>query len=274
MSPLPKEHGAYGQVTLPLIAAFAVAGATTSGVLTALAVVAGFLAHEPLLVVLGQRGVRARREHGTPAMRWLVAGLIVGIAASVGALWTIASPLRWSFLIPAVPAAALMFSIARGAEKSWWGETAAALAFTMAAFPIVLAGGLPLATAVTVVLPLTLLFVTTTLAVRVVILRVRGGGNPRATANTRRALVLLAAASAVSIGVLIANQLVSLPTAAAAVLGPISAVLIAAYPLPPTRLRAIGWTLVAISLVTTALVIAGVLGVPGVPGVPGSGHDS
>ncbi len=257
MSPLPKEHGAYGQVTLPLVAAFAVAGATTAGVLTAVAVVSGFLAHEPLLVPLGQRGPRARREQGAPAMRWLVAGLVAGIAATLGALWTISPSLRWSFLIPALPLLALMVSIARGAEKSWWGETAAALAFTMAAFPIVLAGGLPLSVAVTVALPLTLLFVTTTLAVRVVILRVRGGGHPRAAANTRRALLFLAVASAAGVALLASEGLVSITTAAAALLGPVAAVLIASAPLPATRLRAIGWTLVALSLVTTALVIAG-----------------
>lgn len=62
MSLWPKEHGAYGQAAFPLLAAFGVAGPSPAGVLLAVAVAAGFLAHEPAVILLGRRGPRARRE--------------------------------------------------------------------------------------------------------------------------------------------------------------------------------------------------------------------
>ncbi len=53
MAFLPKEHGAYGQLAFPLVTALAVSGTSVPAGLIALAVVACFLAHEPLLVLLG-----------------------------------------------------------------------------------------------------------------------------------------------------------------------------------------------------------------------------
>ena len=81
MSLWPKEHGAYGQITFPLIAAFAVAGVSVGGLLIATATIAGFLAHEPALVVLGLRGSRAKRELWGQAVLWL-GGCFIGAAAS------------------------------------------------------------------------------------------------------------------------------------------------------------------------------------------------
>jgi hypothetical protein len=71
MSLLPKEHGAYGQIAVPLITAFLVAGVSTTGLLIATAVSAGFLAHEPASVLTGARGTRAKRDLRQPALRWL-----------------------------------------------------------------------------------------------------------------------------------------------------------------------------------------------------------
>ena len=39
---LPREHGAYGQMALPLVTSLAIAGATASAVLMTTAVVAAF----------------------------------------------------------------------------------------------------------------------------------------------------------------------------------------------------------------------------------------
>ena len=59
---VPREHGAYGQLAFPLITSFLVAGVSTVSLLIAASVVAGFLAHEPLLVLVGRRGARAQRQ--------------------------------------------------------------------------------------------------------------------------------------------------------------------------------------------------------------------
>jgi hypothetical protein len=251
----PKEHGAYGQVLFPLIAAFAVAGHSTAGVLLAAAVAAGFLAHEPALVLLGHRGPRAKRELRRRALGWLACWALTGAASGVIALLTMHPPARWSLAVPLVPAMLLVAAALRGAEKSWYGETAAALAFSSAAFPIAMAGGLPAPVAATVAVPFALLFVSSTLAVRVVILRVRGGGDPTAVTITRRAALALAGTGAGLLGLLAAAEFVAASAIAAAAPGLLTAAAIAVYPPSPSRLRTVGWTLVAISLLTTAIVV-------------------
>ena len=107
-----------------------------------------------------------------------------------------------------------------------------------------------------VVAPFALLFITTTLAVRVVILRVRGGGNPLAAAATQRATLLVSAVSPVIIGVLTMTGWLERAVLIAAVPGLLTAAIVAARPPSPSRLRTLGWSLVAVSTLTTAIVIA------------------
>ena len=54
----PKEHGAYAILAIPIVTAILVTGPTVVGLCVAVASLAGFLAHEPLLVALGHRGAR------------------------------------------------------------------------------------------------------------------------------------------------------------------------------------------------------------------------
>jgi hypothetical protein len=252
---LPKEHGAYGQITFPVLTAFVVAGVSIGGLLMTAAVVAGFLAHEPASVLLGLRGPRAKRELRAGAIRWLVGCGAAGAAAGAGAWLTISDATRWSLLVPIVPAILLATAMVRGREKSGFGEVTAALAFSGVGLPVSLAAGATLQTGLAVAIPFALLFVATTLAVRVVILRVRGGGNPRATAATRRAAYLLAGGAAIALGALTAMRVLPASVLVSAAPGLLTAIVVAANPPAPTRLRALGWTLVTVSVVTAAVVV-------------------
>jgi hypothetical protein len=251
---LPREHGAYGQMAFPLVTAFGVAGTSVAGLLLATAVIAAFLAHEPAAVRFGQRGVRAAREHGTAAARWLWVCVAIALGAGIGAALTLEPSIRWSLAVPAVPALVLTGAMVRGGEKSWYGETAAALAFAGAAVPVALAAGAPPASAWHVAVPFALLFATTTLAVRVVILRVRGGGNPQATAATRLAVIAGSLGALMVIAALVATGVVSTAMLIAAAPGLAMAIMVAARPPAATRLRLLGWSLVTVSTLTAALV--------------------
>jgi len=254
--PFPKEHGAYGQIAFPLIAAFAVAGMSTAGALFAAAVVAVFLAHEPALIVLGQRGPRAKREQWRSAVTWLACLLLLAGAAVVGTILTVAPAAGWALLVPLLPAMALAGATLRGAEKSLMGETATSLAASGAAVPIVLAGGAPPVTAAAVAIPFALLFVSSTLAVRAGILSVRGGGNPRAASTTR--LLALCVVCGAGSGLAFAAMAGYLPWRifAATAPGLVTATVIAVWRPSPARLRALGWTLVAVSTLTAFIVVA------------------
>jgi YwiC-like protein len=253
---VPREHGAYGQIAFPLITAFLVGGMSSAGLLLAVAVIAGFLAHEPAAVVLGHRGSRAQRERGGTAARWLVCCLAFLVAAGAAAVALIPSSARWSLAVPAAPVLLLAVAMIRGREKSWYGEVATALAFSGVVVPVMLAAGARLDAAWIVATTFALLFVATTLAVRAVILRVRGGGNAPAAAAARRfALAISLAAIAVTIALTVTGRVASsLPVSAAP--GLCAAAVLAARPPPATRVRAIGWTLIAVSCLTLGLLVA------------------
>jgi hypothetical protein len=229
---------------------------STTGLLIAAAVLAGFLAHEPALVLIGARGPRAKRDLRQRAIRWLGCTLAVGVAAAVGVVLTSDAALRWSMIVPIAPAILLASLAVRGREKSWPGEVAAALAFSGVAVPVTLAAGASLDTAAAVAIPFALLFVASTLAVRVVILQVRGGGDRQAAMATRRGALSVAAGGAAALALLAATGLLAASALAAAAPGLLIAAAIAAHPPRPTRLRALGWTLVAVSVVTSAIVVA------------------
>lgn len=254
---LPKEHGAYGQIAFPLLVAFCVGGLSIAGLLFASAVIAAFLAHEPAAVLLGQRGARARRELRQPAigrLRWSVA---TGAAAGLGALLLLDSAARWSLVVPGVPALFLSWAMFRGQEKSWYGELAAALAFAGAAVPVAIAAGAPVRTAAAVAIPFALLFAASTLAVRVVILRVRRGGDVRAVTITRRAALLLAAGSTAAITTLTTAGILAASVLVSALPGALVATVIALRPPAPAHLRVLGWTIVGVSVLTAAIVVLG-----------------
>lgn len=156
------------------------------------------------------------REHHRCAQR-------LGEAAGVGALRTMPPTLRWSIIVPIAPALARIMAIARGREKSWQGEVATALAFSGAAVPVAWSAGAPLEAAAAVAIPFALLFVVSTLAVRVVILRVRGGGGRQATTATRRAALFVAGGAAAALTVLAATGLLA------------ASVFVAAAPVNATR---------------------------------------
>lgn len=254
----PKEHGAYGQMSFPLLTALVVAGVSVPALLLSAAIVAAFLAHEPLLVLLGRRGVRARREDGPRAVRWLTVTATVGLAAAAVAVAMASNVVRLSLAVPLVPAVGLAAAIVSGREKTTGGELMAALAFSTAAAPVVLAAGGSLATAAAVAAVFALVYTTQTLAVRGVILAVRGGGNPAASRASRRAALVIAVAGGAVIGTASGRGLLPSPAAIAMLPGLVATAWIVAAPPPPTRLRRVGWTLVATSVVTTLILIVSI----------------
>jgi hypothetical protein len=254
---IPREHGAYGQLAFPLATAFAIAGLTEAGVLMAVAALSGFLAHEPLLVLLGQRGPRVKRERARQAVAWLAVAGGVAVAAGVAALWFSPAAARWSFAIPLVPAALLGLALLVNAEKSTVGELAAVVTFSSLAIPVCLVSDVSLRVAVSIALAFALLFTASTLGVRVVILKVRGGGSPERVRSTR--LLLFAVTAAAIVGLVLAAMNATLPWLAlfAAIPGVAVATALAVCPPAPTRLRTVGWTLVSASAAAALILIVG-----------------
>lgn len=253
-SPLPHEHGAYGQVGFPLLTALLAFGARGAALALAGVTVALFLLHEPLQQLLGVRGARARQQHGRAARAWVIALPLVALALllvahSVDATWW-----RWA-LVPLAALVPVILAIAAGREKSWWGEIAAAVAASSAAIPVAVAAGAPPREAAAVTVPFAVTFALATLAVRVVIARVRGGGDPVEVRRLRTGLACIAGLAGV--GLIVAVR-AGLPSIALWVTAPgvLAAAALAARPPSPARLRTVGWGLVAISAAQVVLLAA------------------
>ena len=147
-------------------------------------------------------------------------------------------------------------AIAVGREKTLSGELAAALTLALVAAPLSLVAGATPDVALALALTFTVVFVTATLAVRAVIVGVRGGGNPRAVRATRRALLSLSVVAVVALSTAAARGDFPPAPLFATVPALLVTSAIAVRPPAPARLRAIGWTLVAATTVTASVLVA------------------
>jgi hypothetical protein len=251
---LPKEHGAYAQMAFPILTALAIGGLSAPAMLTAVAVIATFLGHEGVAVITGRRGTRARREAGGQATFWLVASATVSATSGLAAIALSAAGARWSFVVPMSGAVLVAWLFAIHQERSAAGEMAVALTFSSVALPMCVSAGTPWPVGVTVAIAFATLFVGATLAVRVVVLSTRAGGNPRAVHATRVGLGLVVLASGM---VLVTLRHWSVPWTALGATAPgvMAALAMAARPPAPTELRRLGWTLLIASAVTASVLV-------------------
>jgi hypothetical protein len=253
----PKEHGAYGQLAFPLITAFAVAGVHAASALLAMAVVAAFLLHEPLLLLLGRRGARIRQLGRRRAIAWLLGATAVAVTTGAAALWLTSPGARWTFGIPLSAAVVYGVLLAMREEKSTAGELAAACAFSLVAVPVCVIAGTSLGAAWLVALTFAALSSASTLGVRVVILRVRGGGDPAAVKTTRILFAAVILCAALAFTALQTEVALSWAASAAALPGLVVSSLLAFRPPSPAKLRTVGWTLVTASATATVLLVLG-----------------
>jgi hypothetical protein len=253
----PKEHGAYGQLAFPLVTSLAVAGVSAPSLLLAIAAAAAFVALEQLVVLLGGRGVRARREQGQRTALWLAATGGVALVSGAAALWLMPAGSQWSLLLPLAPAAWFAAALVRTDARSAQGELAVALSSSLLAVPLGLASGAPLRDALAVAIAYAAIFVTATLGVRVVILTVRGGGSPAAVRATRSVTLALVAVSAVAIAAAAARGLLPWTTLVAAAPGLIASTALAVAAPSAAKLRTVGWTLIGISAASAVILVVG-----------------
>jgi hypothetical protein len=249
---IPREHGAYGQLLLPLLTAAAIGRPSPAGLALATAAFAAFVAHEPLLVVLGRRGERVRREEAGRAIRWLT--LSAGIALVVGAIGVVWLPAadRWTLVVPLALAALAATWIARGRERTTSGEVVVGAALASASFPVAVASAATPAAALACVSAFVAGFTAATVSVRSIV------GAHRHRGKSRAAAIGTIAGTVVGLAILALGHVV-LPAAmwAAAPVCGVAFVLAVAAP-SPRYLRQIGWTLVAATALTGFILVLAV----------------
>jgi hypothetical protein len=263
---VPKEHGAYFQLGVPLVTALAMGRPSGPGCLFAVAAVAAFLGHESLLVLIGGRGTRARREEGRRAARWM--GVLGTLAIACGAAaWSATAPLGVS-LIPLLPlgmAAVVGVLIALRAEKTTTGEVLVGAALSSAALPVAWAAAVDPLCVVTVWIAWIIIAGVQTYAVRSIIQSKKG---PVSTAPRVAPIALMLTAV-----VAFASwwPWAALATGPAIVLALVWTIV----PPDPRRLRRVGWALAASTVAASAILVVSVRREAGRgPHVPGMGRTS
>jgi hypothetical protein len=249
---LPHEHGAYGQIALPLVCALALGRPGPAAALLAAGAFAGFLSYEPLLVAAGSRGARAREEDG-PRARRLAAGLITAAVALAGAGFLLASPAaRLSSAVPPALAAAIALLVRLELERTVAGEVAVAVALSSAGFPVAVASGVSPGAAAAAWLAWSLGFAATTFAVEVVLGRARAPARDPGPAAAAGVLLLQGTAVALAAAGVV-------PLAVPAAVGPMALASLAVIllRLPVRRLRVVGWTALAGSAAALVVLLAG-----------------
>lgn len=243
---MPREHGAYGQLVLPLLTALFSGRPTAAAFLYAAAAVFAFFAHEPLLVLLGQRGSRAFRELGARA-RLRLTLLAVGTLLCAGlALMLSSQTARLASVAPLGGALALSLLIFRKEERTDWGEIVAAFALSAAGLPVAVAGGVPVRLALCAWGIFSLGFGLVTLSLR------RAIYGQKQTLRCTRAPVAIPLLS-LSGCWLVTQTSAAVAVAAAPVVGMACTLLI--FPPSPKQLHRIGWLLVLSTMATGLLLV-------------------
>ena len=249
--PLPREHGAWAQIAIASGAAVMLAHAHPMGFWAWLvALWLAFIAHEALLLVLGQRGVKARQSQGRRAWMWMAT--LLGLAAWMGWLgWENAGPgTRWATALPMGLALLLIPGTIRGEEKTLAGELLAALALGGAALPLVLRAGMAWTLAWHLAGGLMLAFALATLLVRRFLATMRKRPEPITAVG---AVVLMGLSAVLGMGLMMDGKILAgislLPL-------PLLGLRLLAAPWPPHRLKQLGWMLAFGNIATALLLVA------------------
>jgi hypothetical protein len=238
---------------MPLVTGLAIGGVGAAPVALAVAAALAFVAHEPLLVVLGQRGARLRAECGREA-GCLLAGL-GGLALLAGAGGVALAPpgARPATLVPAGLGLVVVLLVWRRRERTVPGELLVAAALSSCGFAVAAAGSAPLGVALRCWVTWLLAFAAVNVTVHTVLGRLRSHGavDRRPVAATVVGGALGTTALLVAEGILPSVVLVALlPTA-------LTALALTVVPVPPRRVRTSGWALMAATGATALLLILG-----------------
>ena len=243
---VPREHGAYGQLFFPLAAVLLVGLPRPAAVCLAASAVIAFFAHEPLVVALGRRGTRLRRERGREALRTFAALAVTAFLTFAFFVTEVSSDALVLFAVPAAFLVGLSVFVVFDAEKTTPGELLAACTLSTLALPLAVANNLPVAYGVGVAGTYAIGFSVATVAVRAMARAKIEGVSATAWAARLFGPVLLAVGLAVCPSKLGAIAMVVM----------VAPSLVVAWTLPsPKHLRRVGWTLVGASALATVLLV-------------------
>lgn len=249
---VPREHGAYAELAFPLLTGLGMGRPSVASWAFALAAALFFFLHEPLAVVAGVRGERARRDHGRSARKRAILIAAWGSVAALIALLSASGTARMAALVPGGFAVLLAPLVLTGRVKNIAGEILVAGALAGVLLPVAVAGGAEWSYAVLAAGVWFTSFTLATFTVHALKARVKERLSPQWTVVVAPVLALTVLLAAV----LVAYSASQPRLAALALVPPALATLAAnAVGVHPRRLKRVGWSLVAANVLTAALLL-------------------
>jgi hypothetical protein len=218
------------------------------------AAIAVFLAHEPLLILAGERGRRSRVQLATRARSVAVLLLVLAIGTGVLGWWLAPGAARRAVLVPIALGAILVPLIVSHREKTLLGELLASTTFSSVVIPVALAGGASVGAALVASAVWCAVFLLSTLTVRATIARVKRIPAARTSCYTNLALSLLALGAAVLLTI---TETLPAPAAVGIVPAAVIAAVCSIVEVHTRHLRTIGWSLVGSNVFTLVALLAG-----------------
>ena len=242
----PKEHGAYAILGVPLAVALVIGGVTPATMLFSIAAVFAFLAHEPMLIVIGCRGESARRA--TPqAGRVLITRLFVTVCCGLVAFYLSPLEARIGMLLCLLSASIEVAITATGSSRTLTAQFSGLAGLTLPGAVVLAAGGVNIEVAFQFWLLWFFGRVATTAAVRTTIARHRHNSTASRTASICDTLLLIAIL--ICGGGLYAGQ----PQWLATIPLLLSAIVLRLVDPPPKYLKQMGWSLLAVNMLSGAM---------------------
>jgi hypothetical protein len=214
--------------------------------------IAAFIAHEPVLVLLGERGQRAFAQVKDRAVRagsaWLAIATITGSAG----WWQAPPAARKAVLLPLIFTALLVPAILTRREKTAMGELLIALTFASTLVPVAIAGAVAPVVAVIAGSIWAVIYTLQTFAVR----SVRGAAKEQLARRRAFApVVALSGVAVVAAWVLTATEILPLLAGAAILPAALFAAACAWLQIHPRHLRKIGWSFAASNFISLACLL-------------------
>lgn len=249
---LPREHGAYAEVVFPVLTGLTVGSTSIAAIGLAIAAVAFFLVHEPIAVMTGSRGARAKEIWGTKARDRVILLSSVGIACGIAAMLVADSQTRLATLAPLGCGTILLPAFLSGRLKSVSAEVLVIAALSLIAVPMVISNGVAWSMGWTTAGVWFLVFSLGTLGVHAI------KAKAKTTTRGKWTIIVTPLAGAVTVftcfGAAWTGRL-PLAVALALMLGGTVAVVLSIIPVHPRRLKTVGWTLVTSNVITWVLLL-------------------
>jgi hypothetical protein len=250
---LPREHGAYAEIAFPIVTGVSLGAPSFAAVCFGISAVALFLMHEPVAVLRGIRGTRAREVWIHRARLRTASLAVTAVLAGAAAMVTTSAEGRLAAAVPLGCGVVLLPSFLAGRMKTIAAETLVIGALSATVLPLAISSGVEASLAWSASGVWFVTFLLGTLAVHAI----KAKTGKRVDAQWAIVVAPLLSVATVVVGLFAArSHWLPLGVSLALTLGGIVGIALSVIQIHPRQLKRVGWSLVLSNMIAWVLLIA------------------